>query len=114
MNGIPLIPLREVARREQLLHGAMVDMQDVVEQVGGDAASMDAYAASDPAECFAVLSKYFFSSPKLLAERFAELYRCFVHFYRQDPRSRLTALHAIRAQDSGGVTQAPDRDNPHP
>lgn len=113
VNGIPLIPLREVARWEQLLHGAMVDLQDEVEQVGEDATSMDAYAASDPAECFAVLSEYFFSSPELLAERFAELYRCFVHFYRQDPLARLTALHAVRAQDTRGVTQTPDRDNPH-
>lgn len=114
VNGIPLIPLHEVARWEQLLHGSMVDLQDEVEQVGEDAASMDAYATSDPAECFAVLSEYFFSSPELLAERFAELYRCFVHFYRQDPLSRLTALHAVRTQDARGVTQAPDRDNPHP
>ncbi|CAJ0996722.1 Protein MtfA [Sodalis praecaptivus] len=108
VNGVPLIPLRAVARWEQLLHGAMADLQDEVELVGEDAASMDAYAASDPAECFAVLSEYFFSSPELLAERFGDLYGCFVRFYRQNPLSRLTALRAGRRQEARSLTQAPD------
>ncbi|WP_410015440.1 DgsA anti-repressor MtfA [Sodalis sp. C49] len=91
VNGVPLISIRDVARWETLLHAAMEDLQDEVDLVGEDAASMDAYAASDPAECFAVLSEYFFSSTELLNERFPELYRCFTQFYRQDPLARLDA-----------------------
>lgn len=89
VNGVPLIPMREVAHWEQTLHAAMEALQDEVDLVGEEAASMDAYAASDPAECFAVLSEYFFSSPELLADRFPELYHCFSRFYRQDPLVRL-------------------------
>ncbi|NDL62658.1 DgsA anti-repressor MtfA [Acerihabitans arboris] len=91
VNGVPLISLRDVVHWETLLHAAMENLQDEVDLVGEDAASMDAYAASDPAECFAVLSEYFFSSTELLTERFPELYRCFVQFYRQDPLARLGA-----------------------
>jgi len=90
-NGVPLVPLREVAQWESLLRAAMEDLQEEVDLVGEDAASMDAYAATDPAECFAVLSEYFFSSTELFTERFPDLYRCFVQFYRQDPLARLAA-----------------------
>ncbi|WP_187202874.1 zinc-dependent peptidase [Sodalis-like endosymbiont of Proechinophthirus fluctus] len=99
INSVLLIPLRVVARWEQLIHGTIADFQDEVELIGEDAASMDAYAASDPAEFFVVLSEYFFSSLELLAERFADLYGCSVRFYRQDPLSRLTALRSGRIQD---------------
>lgn len=96
-NGVPLIALRDVGHWEKLLHTAMEDLQEEVDLVGVDAASMDAYAASDPAECFAVLSEYFFSSTELLAERFPELYGCFVQFYRQDPLARLATLRPAGA-----------------
>lgn len=97
VNGMPLIPLREVAHWEKLIEAAMEDLQDEVDQVGEEGASMDAYAASDPAECFAVLSEYFFSSTELFTERFPELYQCFVQFYRQDPLARLTAQRSAQA-----------------
>ena len=62
-TGVPPIPLREVAAREHDLHAAMESLQDEIDMVGEEAASMDAYAATDAAECFAVLSEYFFSAP---------------------------------------------------
>lgn len=108
VNGVPFIPLREVARWEQLLHAAIADLQDEIELVGEDAARMDCYAASDPSECFAVLSEYFFSFPELLEERFGDLYSCFVRFYRQDPLLRLTVLRAGRMQDGCSTIQTPD------
>ncbi len=91
VNGVPLIPMRDVAQWERLIHQAMESLQDEIDSVGEEAASMDAYAASDPAECFAVLSEYFFSSPMLLHERFPGIYLNFVQFYRQDPLARLQA-----------------------
>ena len=57
-SGVPLIPLREVAGWEHDLHAAMDNIQDEIDLVGESAASIDAYAATDPAECFAVLSEY--------------------------------------------------------
>ncbi len=88
-NGIPFIPLREVAAWEHDLHAAMDNIQDEIDLVGESAASIDAYAATDPAECFAVLSEYFFSAPELFAPRFPALWQRFCQFYGQDPLSRL-------------------------
>ncbi|EFE95390.1 DgsA anti-repressor MtfA [Serratia odorifera] len=98
-TGVPPIPLREVATWEHDLHAAMDSIQDEIDMVGEDAASIDAYAASDPAECFAVLSEYFFSAPELLANRFPALYQHFCTFYRQDPLARLQRWQA--ANDGG-------------
>jgi Mlc titration factor MtfA (ptsG expression regulator) len=78
-SGVPLIPLREVAGWEHDLHAAMDNIQDEIDLVGESAASIDAYAATDPAECFAVLSEYFFSAPELFAPRFPAWQR-FCHF----------------------------------
>ncbi|WNN50499.1 DgsA anti-repressor MtfA [Siccibacter colletis] len=88
-SGIPFIPMREVAAWEHDLHAAMDNIQDEIDLVGENAASIDAYAATDPAECFAVLSEYFFSAPELFAPRFPALWQRFCHFYRQDPLKRL-------------------------
>jgi Mlc titration factor MtfA (ptsG expression regulator) len=73
--------LREVAGWEHDLHAAMNNIQDEIDLVGESAASIDAYAATDPAECFAVLSEYFFSAPELFAPRFPALWQRFCHFY---------------------------------
>ncbi|KAB8310709.1 DgsA anti-repressor MtfA [Erwinia endophytica] len=88
-NGVPAIALRDIAGWEKDLHAAMSAIQEEVDLVGENAATIDAYAASSPAECFAVLSEYFFSAPDLLFERFPALYRRFTQFYRQDPAQRL-------------------------
>lgn len=74
---------------EHDLHAAMNNIQDEIDLVGESAASIDAYAATDPAECFAVLSEYFFSAPELFAPRFPALWQRFCQFYRQDPSQRL-------------------------
>jgi Uncharacterized protein conserved in bacteria len=88
-SGIPLIPMREVAGWEHDLHAAMDNIQDEIDLVGESAASIDAYAATDPAECFAVLSEYFFSAPELFAPRFPALWQRFCQFYQQDPLQRM-------------------------
>lgn len=87
-TGIPPIPLREMVSWEHDLLAAMENLQDEIDMVGEAAASMDAYAATDPAECFAVLSEYFFSAPELLSQRFPLVYGHFSRFYKQDPLMR--------------------------
>lgn len=88
-NGVPAMAMRDVASWERELMAAMNHIQDEIDLVGENAASIDAYAASEPAECFAVLSEYFFSAPELLIARFPVLYQRFRQFYRQDPNQRL-------------------------
>lgn len=88
-SGVPVIPLRGVAQWEKDLHAAMAEIESEVELVGEQAATIDPYAASDPAECFAVLSEYFFTAPVLLAERFPAMYQHLRQFYQQDPLSRI-------------------------
>ncbi len=96
-SGVPLIPLREVAGWEHDLHAAMDNIQDEIDLVGESAASIDAYAATDPAECFAVLSEYFFSAPELFAPRFPALWQRFCQFYQQDPLQRLRQMRSLAA-----------------
>lgn len=105
-SGIPLISLREVAGWEHDLHAAMDNIQDEIDLVGKSAASIDAYAATDPAECFAVLSEYFFSAPELFAPRFPALWQRFCHFYQQDPLQRLRENIALNGGDSTRVNQS--------
>ena len=46
---------------------------------------LDPYAASHPAEFFAVASEAFFVLPQPLATAYPDIYRLLVHYYRQDP-----------------------------
>ncbi len=48
---------------------------------------IDAYAATDPAEFFAVVSEHFFEQPALLAAAHPALYGQLVQCYRTDPQS---------------------------
>lgn len=53
---------------------------------------IDAYAAENPAECFAVLSEYFFELPHVLLDTYPDVYQQLKLFYRQDPASRLPRI----------------------
>lgn len=55
---------------------------------------LDPYAATDPVECFAVCSEYFFDAPHHLREHAPQIYRHLARFYRIDP-------------DTGGIDPAP-------
>ncbi len=46
---------------------------------------INAYAATNPAEFFAVLSEYFFTAPEQLKHHEPAVYEQFVRFYRQNP-----------------------------
>jgi hypothetical protein len=57
-------------------------------QVADDLPSLfGAYAASNPAEFFAVASEVFFEQPRRMATEHPELYVEFRRYYRLDPQS---------------------------
>jgi Mlc titration factor MtfA (ptsG expression regulator) len=55
----------------------------------GEDLGIDDYAASDPAEFFAVLSEVFFERPDILSQRYPAVYEQLGRYYRQHPLSRL-------------------------
>ncbi len=67
----------------------MNNIQDEIDLVGESAASIDAYAATDPAECFAVLSEYFSARRTLFCSHVSRHYGAFLPVYLEDPSQRL-------------------------
>lgn len=59
---------------------------DAVER--GEGSRIDPYAATHPAEFFAVMSEVFFVSPGLLRAEYPRIYEQLSAFYRQDPVER--------------------------
>lgn len=53
---------------------------------------LDAYAATDPAEFFAVSSEAFFVSPQRLKTAMPQWYELLCQYYRQDPLGGVTAI----------------------
>ncbi len=49
---------------------------------------IDAYAATTPAEFFAVVSEYFFAAPDILKQHCPNVYQQLAQFYLQDPLHR--------------------------
>lgn len=47
--------------------------------------TINPYAATDPAEFFAVTTEYFFEAPRILHHAFPDVYQQLSLFYRQDP-----------------------------
>lgn len=56
--------------------------------------SIDAYAATNPPEFFAVVVELFFERPRALERRHPELYRELSRFFRFDPARREASLNA--------------------
>ena len=50
---------------------------------------IDPYAATNPAEFFAVATETFFELPQLLHATYPQVYEVFKQFYRQDPLTRI-------------------------
>lgn len=53
----------------------------------GKETAINPYAATSPAEFFAVTTEYFFESPQTLEKIYPKVYQQLVGFYRQDPIS---------------------------
>jgi Mlc titration factor MtfA (ptsG expression regulator) len=58
---------------------------------GRDYYGIDCYAATSPAEFFAVLSEVFFENPEVLRDHYPAVYQQLRLYYRQDPLERLTS-----------------------
>lgn len=85
-NGMP--PLHSRMKRKdwtQALSEAFAELQIQVET---GVARINPYAATDPAEFFAVATETFFTNPHQLKQHFSAVYKQLVLFYRQDPSLR--------------------------
>ena len=58
----------------------------------GAASGLDCYAATSPAEFFAVFSEVFFERPGLLKHHYPAIYQQLCLYYQQDPSARLGDL----------------------
>lgn len=87
-DGYP--PLHGTMRREVWSRV----MQDAFDHLNGQLKAgrrpvIDRYAATNPAEFFAVLSEVFFETPSLLRQEYPDVFEQFIRFYRFDPLTRL-------------------------
>ncbi len=89
-NGIP--PVHSGMVREQWTQVFTAAFDALRSQLDHHHAhGIDAYAATSPAEFFAVVSETFFAAPATLHHHFPAVYEQLALFYRQDPKRRLTA-----------------------
>ena len=58
----------------------------------GNLTALNPYAATNPAEFFAVSTEYFFEAPQILNRLFPKVYQQLRLFYRQDPLLRVSSL----------------------
>lgn len=87
VNGMPpLHPDMPIEKWSNTLSQAFEQLQRQLES-GRD--SINPYAATSPAEFFAVLSEYFFTAPEVLAQHCGHVYAQLAAYYRQDTLSRL-------------------------
>jgi len=86
-NGMP--PLHPDMPLEKWTAALSRAYERLQHQVEHGHACMNPYAATNPAEFFAVASEYFFTAPHLFRERCGEVYEQLRAYYRQDPASRM-------------------------
>lgn len=88
-NGYP--PLHAGMSSTQWAKVFNAGFEDIQEQCNRDKHfGIDCYAATSPAEFFAVLSEVFFERPKVIRQHYAEIYDQLRQYYRQDPQLRLS------------------------
>ncbi|MGA8865014.1 MAG: M90 family metallopeptidase [Gallionella sp.] len=81
-NGLP--PLRRGMSRKRWAEDFSVAYDALCSQVAaGKSACINPYAATNPAEFFAVASEYFFTAPEVLKKCCPGVYRQLALFYRQ-------------------------------
>ncbi len=86
VNGFPPLPTPELQQQwPPLMQAAFDQLQRDLQQ--GTPPWIDPYAATNPAEFFAVLSELFFEMPAYLADCQPQLYRLMQLFFQLDPKS---------------------------
>lgn len=82
-NGMP--PLGRGMSQKRWAE-AMSKAYDALNQriASGEPTFIDPYAATSPAEFFAVLTEYFFTAPEILKENLPDIYSQLALFYRQE------------------------------
>ena len=87
-NGFPPLPRGQDRRRwTEDFQAAFERLNDCLD--ADREPPIDPYAATNPAEFFAVLSEYFFRLPEELLQFDPSVYRHLVRFYMQDPFARM-------------------------
>ena len=82
MNGMP--PLHRQMIRPQWTQSLSTAYERLQHQLAsGHHSHIDPYAATNPAEFFAVVSEYFFTAPQILVSHYPDVYRQLSLFYRQ-------------------------------
>jgi len=82
MNGMP--PLRRGMSQEKWAEALSGAYDALCQQVAtGEVAFVDPYAATSPAEFFAVLSEYFFTAPEILKNCSPDVHKQLTLFYQQ-------------------------------
>lgn len=84
-NGMPLLPASLVPHWSQIMQDAFDQLQQAVQWQ--QPLWIDLYAATNPAEFFAVLTEYFLERPQYLADRQPAIYQLFRQFYQIDPQA---------------------------
>jgi Mlc titration factor MtfA (ptsG expression regulator) len=99
-DGLP--PLHGTMRVRDWADAFKPAYDDLCRQVAqGMGTAIDPYAATSPAEFFAVLSEVFFETPAILAATYPAVYAQMKMYYRQDPLRRLPG--------DGGIHSWPTR-----
>jgi Mlc titration factor MtfA (ptsG expression regulator) len=89
-NGFP--PLHAGMSRARWSNAFAVAYDDFCTKTDrGIELEIDAYAATSPAEFFAVLSEVFFETPVVAQRLYPDVYDQLAQFYRQDPAARIGA-----------------------
>jgi len=85
IDGVPAMALPRDAMEPWM---EMIRSKTAQMHGSGEADDIPDYAATNPAEFFAVLSEYFFERPHLLEQRHPKLYDTLQRIFRQDMRHR--------------------------
>ncbi|MGR9054252.1 MAG: M90 family metallopeptidase [Gammaproteobacteria bacterium] len=87
-NGMPPLHYRmSISDWTAALSEAYAELNDTLDH--HERCCVNAYAATNPAEFFAVFSEYFFSAPEVLHRHFPDVYEQLRLYYRQDPFGRV-------------------------
>ena len=93
-NGMP--PLHQEMKRAQWTHEFSAAYDDLIQRIHQrKRLVMNPYAATDPAEFFAVMTEVYFEDPQRLQQRFTGVYQKMSEYYQQDPLSRIADNAAI-------------------